>query len=465
MYSIPENTYDEKSSIASVRNFFSRYGLGPILKAYIRKRKGIPVSTVVMYLVSLIYTGRSMFQDMRSASPLAKGFHRDAVYRLLDAASANWRAFLLAVSQRVIADKDRLTSESRRSAFVVDDTLFNVPYARKTELVSKVYDHAEKGKNKYKWGFRLLTLGWTDGCSFVPVAYRHLASADEKNRRCGREAAHDRRSIAHRIRNEAVSKATDVMLTLIKAALKSGITAKHVLFDTWFAYPSTMIKVAALGLNVTARVKDTTKIKYLVGGERKTAKEIFKGNKKRRGRSRYLLSVDVSLYGSESDGTLPAKLVYIRNRQKRNEWIALISTDTGLGEEEIIALYGKRWSIEVFFKVCKSYLKLAREFRQLSYDALTAHTAIVMLRYMILSVEKRRTEDPRSLGEMFYLCCDEADDIKFEEALSMLINLLSDILRDESVGLSEEQMRLIMDGFIGNLPAFIQRCLRPDLRP
>ncbi|MFB6060216.1 transposase, partial [Lactobacillus delbrueckii subsp. lactis] len=64
-------------------------------------------------------------------------------------------------------------------------------------------------------------------------------------------------------------------------------------------------------------------------------------------------------------------------------------------------IYGKRWDIEVFFKTCKSFLKLGTEYHGLSYDALTAHTAFVFLRYMFMSVEKRDDEDDRTIGELF----------------------------------------------------------------
>lgn len=151
---------------------------------------------------------------------------------------------------------------------------------------------------------------------------------------------------------------------------------------------------------------------------------------------------------------------YVRNRQKRKDWIALVSTDLSLSEEEIIALYGKRWDIEVFFKVCKSYLKLTSEFQQLSYDAITAHTTIVMIRYMILSVEKRRQEDPRSLGELFYLGFDEISDIQFEQALLLIMGLLADTLREADLGLTDEQMELIIDLFLQKLPAGIQASLQ-----
>ena len=127
---------------------------------------------------------------------------------------------------------------------------------------------------------------------------------------------------------------------------------------------------------------------------------IYNQNKKRRGRSRYLLSVMVEVV--KDDEIIPAKVVYVRNRNKRNEYLCLISTDVDLDEDEIIRIYGKRWDIEVFFKICKSYLNLSKECRSMSYDAMTAHTAIVFTRYMMLSLENRESNDDRSLGELFY---------------------------------------------------------------
>lgn len=61
--------------------------------------------------------------------------------------------------------------------------------------------------------------------------------------------------------------------------------------------------------------------------------------------------------GGDTTKLQTAKVVYVRNRNKRKEYLCLISTDVNLDENEIIRVYGKRWDIEVFFKVCKSYLK------------------------------------------------------------------------------------------------------------
>ena len=81
-----------------------------------------------------------------------------------------------------------------------------------------------------------------------------------------------------------------------------------------------------------------------------------------------------------------------------------LSFTMSLSEEEIIRLYGKRWDIEVFFKICKTYLRLEKEFQCLSYDALTAHTAVVFTRYDFGDRKDKR--DPRALGELFFTCFD-----------------------------------------------------------
>ncbi len=67
---------------------------------------------------------------------------------------------------------------------------------------------------------------------------------------------------------------------------------------------------------------------------------IYGVSKKRRGRSKYLLSVNVIIKsGSES---IPAKIVCVRNNKNHKDWIAFISTDVTLKSEEIVCIYEKR---------------------------------------------------------------------------------------------------------------------------
>lgn len=245
-------------------------------------------------------------------------------------------------------------------------------------------------------------------------------------------------------------KATDVMLKLLRDAKVSGIPATHILFDTWFCFPSSLIQVKKLGYDVVAMVKKAKNFKYLYQGESRTAMQIFRLLKKRPGRSKYLLSVDTTIQKGEE--TLPVRLVFVRKKGSKKDYLVLISTDMNLTPEEIIQTYGKRWSIEVFFKVYKTYLRLSKEFRSLSYDAMTAHVSIVFARYMMLAIDQRERTDERSLGDLFYLAIEELSDITYAEALQLLLKHLEQLLIKE-VGISEEEIDRLMDLFMKTLPA------------
>ena len=140
-----------------------------------------------------------------------------------------------------------------------------------------------------------------------------------------------------------------------------------------------------------------------------------------------------------AEEAIPAKIVCVRNRSKKKEWLAIISTDVSLSEEEIIRIYGKRWDIECFFKSCKSYLHLVKECHSLSYDALTAHVSLVFTRYMMLSVAQRRNEDDKTICELFFCLLDELDDITFSQSMRIIIDALMDAVM-EYFHITEQQL-------------------------
>ncbi len=118
---------------------------------------------------------------------------------------------------------------------------------------------------------------------------------------------------------------------------------------------------------------------------------------------------------------LPIKLVVVQNRNRRRDWLVLLSTDLALEDTEIVRIYGMRWSIETFFKFAKSYLKLGTEFQGRSFDMLISHTTIVFTRYLVLEWERRHETDTRSLGGLFFLFSDEVRDLDLKTALQHLI--------------------------------------------
>ena len=48
--------------------------------------------------------------------------------------------------------------------------------------------------------------------------------------------------------------------------------------------------------------------------------------------------------------SIPAKVVYVRNRNKRKEYLCIISTDIELDENEIIRIYGKKMGYRSLFQ-------------------------------------------------------------------------------------------------------------------
>ena len=117
--------------------------------------------------------------------------------------------------------------------------------------------------------------------------------------------------------------------------------------DSWFGFPS-VIKTVSASLPVICMIKKMPNVFYRFHGRHCNLTGLYASIKKRRGRARILASVTVTMSHGQT-----AKIVFVRDKRKK-EWLALLSTDVELPDTEIIRLYGKRWDIEVFFKMAKT---------------------------------------------------------------------------------------------------------------
>ena len=447
---LPQNQ-DEKELFNAISSFFSRFKIGNLLRACnAQKEKGVPVTRIFKYKLCNVFTGRSMYMQQRTGS-FRESFSKNTFYRFLNSTKTNWLKFTTLLSKAVADTIEPLTGSDRINTFVVDDSLFERTSCKKTELGSKVFDHASM---RYTKGYRLMTLGWTDGNTFLPINSSLLASSKTSNL-IGPQQHHDGRSLAGQRRKLAQMKGTSVMVELLKTALNAGYKADYVLYDSWFSNPAQLVAVKNLGLNSIAMIKKSSRIRYEYEGQMLSIKKIYGICKKRRGRSRYLLSVNVMVGKNQK---IPAKIVCVRNKQNKKDWIAFICTNPDLSKEEIIRIYGKRWQIEVFFKTCKSYLNLVGECHSLSYDALTAHVAIVFARYMMLALEQRKDEDHRTLGEIFFFLTDELADITFGESLQIILKAMFEGIYTV-FQVTEAQIDAFIDIFVDRLPNFIQNSL------
>lgn len=145
-----------------------------------------------------------------------------------------------------------------------------------------------------------MTLGWSDGNTFLPVNSCLLASAKESN-------TLDRQNLLIKAQSQenvgklAQMKAPDATLHLLDSAVSNGISADYVLFNCWFSNPTQITAINSRGMDVIVMLKKSSKIHYEYEGQKFNIKQIYAKNKKRRGRSKYLLSVNVMIGKEKAD--------------------------------------------------------------------------------------------------------------------------------------------------------------------
>lgn len=395
--------------------FMADIKVGTLLqKSGIHKLRGVSPLILFTTIFKLPFEGVNFSRGIVLNSSL--GFGKDAAYELLRNPRHNWRKFLLALTAIMVRFFAVLTDNDREKVLILDDSTYDRSRSKKVELLSWVHDHNTGRSLK---GFKLMTLGWSDGNSFLPLDFVLCASTNAGKRLQGIMKELDGRCCGYRRRMEAMAGATANLENMVKRVLGLGIEADYLLMDSWFSFPSLL---ATLGkhLPVICMAKDMRNIFYRHDGELMRLGRLYGKLSKKPGRARILASVV-----TETAKGQKVKIVFVRHRHKR-DWLAILSTRIDLPDAEIVRIYGKRWDIEVFFKMMKHYLNLEREVQLRDYDGLVGHITVVMTRYVFLALEQRRHDDPRTLGSLFFAYCAECADLTLTGALDRLLRFATD---------------------------------------
>jgi hypothetical protein len=416
--------------------------------AHITKAMGFTCSYLFQLIFCLAFHGKNWFRLLES-KPNQFSPAKDAVYRFLNCSKYAWRHFLLALSSHTIQMVNGLTAENRVKVLIVDDSTYERNRSKKVELLSRCFDHSPT-KHRYYRGFRMLTLGWSDGFSFLPVDFALLSSKNSLMN--GINETIDKRTSGYKRRLEALESAPQLVKSMVKRALSKGVSASYVLMDTWFTHEPLLLSLKEEGIDVIGMINDR-KQRYYWEGKSATLRELFTLAPLIQGKKYILRSICVELKSG-----LPVKIVFIQNRNKKSEWLAILSTDQTLSETEIVRIYGMRWDIEVFFKTVKSLLRLQKEFQGRSFDLLISHTTIVFARYIVLSWQHRCSNDTRTLGGMFFELCDEVSQLDWIIALQTLLDVIEDAAKNANrkiTNLIKSQLQQWMSG----LPSYIKAYL------
>lgn len=365
--------------------------------ANIRKARGATVGVLLRLLLAAPF---GEFSIWKQAGGGLDGPGRDAFYRFLGHPGYNWRRLLLAASRRLIKELDPLTGSRGDRVLILDESPYKRGRSKSVQLLGSHYDCSNQS---YYRGFRMLTLGWSDGHSFVPQQMELLTNRSS-DKRIGPEPDLDGRTHACSRSTVARQKTTAVAAEMVARSAAGGGPADYLVADSWFAQPK-LLTTLSESVPIVCRLKNHPNILYRHGKRIYTLQRLYSkvlGRKRSNPDGPVIGSITVKML---SGPTL--RVVFIRDQNNPDQWIALASTDTQITPGRVCRIYAKRWAIEVFFKQVKQQLGLAREVQVRSYTACIAHTSIVFLRYMMLAYYQRQQIDERTIPGLFFAACQQ----------------------------------------------------------
>lgn len=362
-------------------------------------------------------------------------FKKDVFYDFMKNSSIDWRRIVYLFYKQVASLIAKQTQEKGGipKCLIVDDSL--LPKSGKCiEFIGKVYDHCS---HTYSIGMKLLVLGCWDGKSFMPLDFSLHNEPGKTKKRGLKEKELNAQfskerdtSMAGYHREVEVSKdKISTALSMVKRAIKKGITAKYVLIDSWFASEKFISGIHqikkdlfVIGLMKTNRI-------ITVQGKNHMANLVPELYRKQIKHCRKLKCQYIPLAITYKGIEIKAFWVKFKGQQT---WKMLICSDQKLTFIKAMQWYQIRWSIEVFFKDCKQNLNLS-SCQSIDFDAHIAHVSIVFMNYMTLSLRKR-VDDYETIGGISRKIKEQVlEDTLIQKIWTLFIELYNVVLADLGV--------------------------------
>jgi len=360
-----------------------------------------PVDILLILLILPYIQFATISGLLNSANGNFVSSQKDAYYRFKNNSLINWRSILYSITKRykkIVAGETRRNGdfssyEEGFTCLIGDDTL--LPKSGKyIEKVSMVFDHVTK---RPVLGFKALVLGFYDGVCIRPVDFSfHREKGKNKKRPFGFRlkdlrnqfrANRDSSSASLKRLKETDMSKIDVLIEMVKRASKNGLGADYLLVDSWF-FCDEMIKSIRKIKNGSMHIVAACKMdnrKYVYNGREYTAKELlhkFKSSSKRcRGLRYRYIKVEVLYKGTQI-------ILFFNRASGMKKWKLIATTNDRLGFKEVMKIYSRRWTIEVFFKEMKQHMN-AGKCQSNNFDAQICDFTISCINYIVLSIHKR----------------------------------------------------------------------------
>lgn len=385
-------------------NLLGKFDLRYINKLFSgAKKRGVDGSKIFQTLfVFRLLDFSNVAQLMQSGFSKELSHKKDVFYDFLNNANIHWRSIMLLFFKQVYhlidAKSDQNADEIK--CLIIDDTQLDKT-GKTIEFIGKVFDHCT---HTYQLGMKMLTLGYTDGKTFLPIDFSIHNEAGKQGKRGLKtkelkaqfsKTRHSKSAGYQRASEVSIDKIS-VALKMIKRCIKKWLKVDYVLADSWFICEKFIkgIKDINPKLHIIGLMK-MNRIVVINGKSYKANKipEIKRRNIHHSTKFKCsYISLKMTYKGIEMRG-------YWIKMNGQNSWNLLISSNDKLTFIKAMAIYKQRWSIEVFFKDCKQNLGL-NECQSKDFDAHIATISIVFMNYIVLAL-KKRFEDYETLGLLF----------------------------------------------------------------
>lgn len=102
-----------------------------------------------------------------------------------------------------------------------------------------------------------------------------------------------------------------------------------------------------------------------------------------------------------------------------------------------------------------SFLKASNVRKKKGGSVFDIFQFLVFTRYIILEWLRRKNNDQKTICELFYVYCDDIQDIELSTALKQLLKLLCDGLKNHTITITGEIKMQLINWFVSQ-PAFIK---------
>ena len=395
-----------------------------LTKSNFSKKDGVAVHMVVLHFVYMLVMNKKIFTFMKQSND---SFKKDVYYRLLANSSYNWRSLLSLSSLKILSLLHKIQDSKAVKVFIIDDTVEDKVGKNVEGSCDSLWSNKEKRKIR---GLNIVSLNYSDGFSNFMLdftiamnKYARVAIEDFTNKI-------DHRTNAYKRRVETMQGKSQIAIDMVKRAVKSGIYADYLLVDSWYSKPVFIKAMNELGLRVISRMANNSRIWNFIGKE-KTLESIYNKFKelKTAKPGKYGKKIRFTYFSAVVEHKTAGKLkiVFIKTKEKL---IPIVSTDLTISDEEIIAIYKRRWDIEQGYKELREHFGFGKEENRI-YEALIARITLSFFTYNIVSYINRISNEPKTIGGLFKDLECELHTLAI--AMQVFITILDEIAKIEDV--------------------------------